>query len=64
MRNGANGANKIMMLIKIIILGLKSICDWMQNWIFGYFWYCIFIFLRSDYNSYAISTCCDKSDGL
>ena len=37
---------------------------WMQNCIFRYFWYCIFIFLRSNYNSYAISTCYNKSDAL
>ena len=36
----------------------------MQNCIFWYFWYCIFIFVRSNYNWLAISTCCDKSGGL
>ena len=38
------------------------IYNWIQNYILCYFWFCIFIFLRSNYNTYAISTCCDKSD--
>ena len=38
--------------------------NWVQNCIFWYFWYSIFIFLRSNYNSKAISTCCKKLDGL
>ena len=41
-----------------------SIYNWIQNYIFWYFWYCIFTFLRSNYNSEAISTCCRNSDGL
>ena len=27
-----------------------KVCNWMQNCIFRYLWYCIFIFLRSNYN--------------
>ena len=49
---------------KYRIISHLSIHDWMQNCIFWYFWYCVFRFLRSDYNSYDISTCCGKSDGL
>ena len=41
-----------------------SIYNWIQNYIFWYFWYCIFTFLRSNYNSEAFSTCCRNSDGL
>ena len=41
-----------------------SIYNWMQNCIFSYVWYCIFIFIKSYYKSQAISNCCDKSDGL
>ena len=48
---------------KYRIISQISIYNWMQNCIFWYFWYCIFIFLRWNYNSY-ISTYCDKSDGL
>ena len=32
------------------IIGQMSIYNWMQNCIFQYLWYCIFIFLKSNYN--------------
>ena len=35
---------------KYRIISQISIYDWMQNCIFQYFWYCIFIFIRSNYN--------------
>ena len=35
---------------KYRIISQISIFNWMQNCIFRYFWYCIFIFLRSSYN--------------
>ena len=35
---------------KYRIISQISIFNWMQNCIFQYFWYCIFIFLRSNYN--------------
>ena len=35
---------------KYRIISQISIFNWMQNCIFRYFWYCIFIFLRSNYN--------------
>ena len=28
----------------------NTVFNWIQNCIFRYFWYCIFIFLRSNYN--------------
>ena len=49
---------------KYRIISQTSTYNWMQNCIFWYFWHCVFIFLKSDYNSYDISTCCDKSGGL
>ena len=39
------------------IISQISIYNWMQNCIFRYFWYCIFIFQRSKY----ISNCSRKS---
>ena len=45
---------------KYRIISQISIYNSIKNCIFWYFWYCIFIFLRSNYNS----NCCDKSDGL
>ena len=36
---------------KYRIISQIPIYNWMENCIFCYFWYCIFIFLRSDYNS-------------
>ena len=35
---------------KYRIISQISIYNWMQNWVFQYLWYCIFIFLRSNYN--------------
>ena len=35
---------------KYRIISQISIYNWMQNCIFWYLWYCIFIFLRSNYN--------------
>ena len=42
---------------KYRIISQISIYNWMQNCIFRYFWYCIFIFQRSKY----ISNCSRKS---
>ena len=33
---------------KYRIFSQTSIYNWMQNWIFWYIWYCVFIFLRSN----------------
>ena len=38
------------LVCKYRIISQISIFNWMQNCIFRYFWYCIFIFLRSNYN--------------
>ena len=35
------------------VFGHFSRSDWMQNCIIRHFWYCIFLFLRSNYNSWA-----------
>ena len=35
---------------KYRIIYQRSIYNWMQNYIFRYLWYCISIFLRSNYN--------------
>ena len=35
---------------KCRIIYQMSIYNWMQNCIFQYLWYCIFIFLKSNYN--------------
>ena len=49
---------------KFRIISQTSIYIRMLNCMFWYFWYCIFILLRSGYSSQAMSTCCDKWDGL
>ena len=38
------------LVFKYRIISQISIYNWMQNWIFRYLWYCIFLFLRSNYN--------------
>ena len=40
------------------------IYNWTQNCIFWNFWHRIFVFLISNQNTQAISTCCNKSDSL